>query len=284
MSSFLVTGVGGPAGGNVSGLLLGRGHRLVGTDVRQISLPGIQFRLVPRANDPDFLASILTIAESLNINYIIPTVSEELPVFARGWMWAERFPVAVGSAQAVTIADDKYLTAQALSAAHVPVPRFVLPSQVRSAEDLARLIGWPCISKPRIGRGGREVAWHPEQDWPLIAALDDNSILQEFAPGTDFAPNVFIPKTGDGGCVVVIEKTELKQGIVGNARSVRRVEDVEVGNVALAAARAAGLTGALDIDIRRKANGQPVVLEINARFGANIRHAPEILEAFLKDL
>jgi carbamoyl-phosphate synthase large subunit len=37
----------------------------------------------------------------------------------------------------------------------------------------------------------------------------------------------------------------------------------------------------LDVDIRRRNDGKPVVLEINARFGANIRYAPEVFEAAL---
>jgi carbamoyl-phosphate synthase large subunit len=45
-----------------------------------------------------------------------------------------------------------------------------------------------------------------------------------------------------------------------------------------------GLNGPLDIDIRRKGDGIPVVLEINARFGANIRYAPEILDAVIRQL
>jgi len=79
----------------------------------------------------------------------------------------------------------------------------------------------------------------------------------------------------------VLEKTELKEGRVGNASSVRRVDDADVGTVAIAAARAVGLTGPQDVDIRKRSDGQPVVLEINARFGANIRHAQEVLDATL---
>ena len=41
------------------------------------------------------------------------------------------------------------------------------------------------------------------------------------------------------------------------------------------------LQGPLDVDIRRRADGTPVVLEVNARFGANSAHAPEILTALL---
>jgi carbamoylphosphate synthase large subunit len=80
---------------------------------------------------------------------------------------------------------------------------------------------------------------------------------------------------------VVLEKTELKEGLVGNARSVRRVENPEIADVAIAAAHATGLVGPQDVDIRLRSDGIPVVLEINARFGANIRFAQEVLDATL---
>jgi carbamoylphosphate synthase large subunit len=41
------------------------------------------------------------------------------------------------------------------------------------------------------------------------------------------------------------------------------------------------LTGPVDLDVRRGVDGEPVVLEINARFGANSSHAPEVLDALL---
>ena len=283
MHSFLVTGIGGPAGLSVSTLLLEHNKRVVGTDIRLITLPGVTFYPVPPANAPDFLSAIHAIAESTQVDLIIPTVSEELPVFASGWGWRKEFPVLVSSARAIKIANDKYLTACALSASGVSVPRFALPSQLHSPREVAQKIGWPCISKPRVGRGGREVTWHPEQDWPAIAGLGDGTILQEFASGTDFAPNVYLGQNGVA-IVVVLEKTELKEGIVGNAKSVRRVDASDVAELAAAAASTVGVFGPLDIDIRRRSDGVPVVLEINARFGANIRHAPEVLEAVLSTI
>ena len=49
----------------------------------------------------------------------------------------------------------------------------------------------------------------------------------------------------------------------------------------VAAVEALDLTGPLDLDIRRDDSGTPVVLEINARFGANSAKAPELLGAAL---
>ncbi len=283
MSTFLVTGVGGPAGKNVATMLLERKHRVVGTDMRTLALVGIEFYPVPPAGAPDFLSTIHAIAAREQVDLIIPTVSEELPVFANDWNWQDSLRVLVSPADAVNTANDKYLTAAALSNNGVAVPRFALPSQVHSLEEVARKLGWPCISKPRVGRGGREVTWHPEQDWPAVATLNDHYILQEFAVGTDYAPNVCLGRDGQA-VVVVLEKTELKEGIVGNAKQVKRVDAPDVAELAAAAARTVGLLGPLDIDIRRRKDGVPVVLEINARFGANIRHAPEVLDAVLSAL
>jgi carbamoylphosphate synthase large subunit len=282
VNSYLVTGVGGPAGRSIATSLVERKYRVVGTDIRDITLPGIEFHLVPPADAPDFLSVIHSIALAEQVKMIIPTVSEELPVFASAWKWHHKFPVLVSPAEGIRTANDKYLTACVLSSHGISVPRFALPSQVHSLEDVAGIVGWPCISKPRIGRGGRDVTWHPEQDWPIISALDDRYILQEFAVGTDFAPNVYLARNGQA-VVIVLEKTELKEGIVGNAKQVKRVDAPDVAELAAAAARAMGLLGPLDIDIRRRSDGIPVVLEINARFGANNRYAPEVLDAVLRE-
>jgi len=277
MTTILVSGVGGPAGSNVAKLLLDRGFDVVGTDMRDIEFPGRVFCRVPSAADADYLNATREIAAREKAVLFIPTVSDELTIVAAGW---HGIPAVISAAEAVETANDKYQTAVALSTVGVPVPRFALPSQFHSPQELSEQIGWPCISKPRIGRGGRGVLIREIVDWPEVSVLGDDYILQEFASGIDYAPNVFIDPNGND-LAVVLEKTELKEGRVGNASSVRRVDDAVVGEVAIAAARAAGLTGPQDVDIRKCSDGHPVVLEINARFGANIRFAQEVLDATL---
>ncbi len=279
MTRILVTGVGGPAGYNTTTLLLERGHTVVGADMRHVSLPGITFHRVPAAGDPCFLDELHRLAVQEGIALLIPTVTEELPIVAKGWSQWD-IPAMIGPYQAVYMANDKYLTAEWLASHGVTIPRCCLPSQLSSPADIAPALGWPCLSKPRVGRGGREVTVHNEQNWEAIAALDDRYILQEFMPGTDYAPNVCIGREGKA-VVVVLEKTKLKEGIVGNAAEVQRVTAPDVADLAASAALAMGFIGPLDIDVRRRADDKPAVLEINARFGANIAHAPEILDAAL---
>ena len=120
-------------------------------------------------------------------------------------------------------------------------------------------------------------------DW---ASLPEGQIVQEFIPGTEYGPMVFGTPAHNSAApfAVVVEKTELAHGNVGNAVSTRRLEtgeSMDVGNVAMAAVRALGLTGPVDVDVRRRADGTPVVLEVNARFGANSEAAPELLDAVL---
>ncbi len=284
MARVLVTGAGGPAGRAVSRLLLARGHAVVGVDARELRLSGMAFARVPYAGDPAFLEELRRVAEREGAELLVPTVTEELPVIAPAWSHLSRVPVMIGPADAVCTANDKHLTCRRLSELGVAVPRFCLPSEVRSAREVEQALGWPCLSKPRVGRGGRGVTVRYSSDWPAIQALDDGFILQEFLPGTDYGPNVLLPRGGGSApLVVVLEKTRLKEGIVGNAEEVRRAEVPDVKELAVAAGRSLGFVGPLDVDIRRGADGRPAVLEINARFGANIANAQEVLDAALAD-
>ena len=284
MARILVTGIGGPAGRSVAALLRARGHCVLGVDARDLSPDGVEFSRVALADDPRFLAGLARVAAARGAELLIPTVTEELTVVAAEWDAVSPVPAMIGPAEAVRVANDKLLTCRQLSRAGVAVPRFCLPSEAGSAADVARLLGWPCLSKPRVGRGGRGVVVRYETDWPAMALLDDGYILQEFLPGTDYGPNLFLPRSpGMEATAVVLEKTQLKEGLVGNALEVRRVAASDVLALAVAAARSLGFSGPLDVDIRNGRDGAPAVLEINARFGANIAFAPEVLDAALAD-
>lgn len=282
MALILVTGVGGPAGRSTALLLRARGHDVVGVDLRPVQLPAVPCLQVPAAADPDFVPVLQRLAAELQPALVIPTVSEELPVLAaRRESWGAGV-LAVGPYHAVLEANDKYRTCRRLTSREVPVPRFALPSQLNGATSVAEQLGWPCLSKPRVGRGGRGVRIYQPEDWSPRPVLDDSLLLQEFVPGIEYAPALYLGHRSLA--VTVLEKTRLRDGLVGNAEDVRRVEAPLVAATAFAACRALGLTGAADVDVRLRADGTPVVLEVNARFGANLAHTPEILDALLAEV
>jgi carbamoylphosphate synthase large subunit len=278
---ILVTGAGGPAGSALIRQLTARGIGVIGVDMAEVSLPGVVTYVVPPAADPQMIAALREIVDLHGIDVVIPTVSEELPtVAAAAHDLGAR--VVIGAPDAVEVADDKLTTALCLSAHGVAVPDFGLPSEFASVAHAGDVLGRPFIAKPRVSRGGRGVIVvrsEADIDW---SALDDSTILQSFAPGTEWAPVVQRDPAGLAApFAAVLEKTGLAGGEVGNATGVRPVEHSGVAELALAAAEAVGLAGPVDMDIRAMADGRPVVLEINARFGANSAAAPGLLTAVL---
>lgn len=267
----LLTGAGGPAGRALYPQLIAKGVRVTRVDM----VPGIGVGQVPAARDPLFLKAISQIIASEGIDAIIPTVQEELPVFARAIL---PIPVLISSPDAVDTADDKWLTYHVLNRAGVATPISSTPESINT--EILEIMGERVFSKPRMGRGGRGVTVHENPHSWELAELPEGIIIQEFAGGVEYAPNVFISPNRTE--CVVLQKTELAHGIHGNAVSTEVVDDQEIADLAIKAAKTLGIFGPADVDIRRKDNGEPVVLEINARFGANSMKAPIILEAALE--
>ncbi|WP_246465084.1 ATP-grasp domain-containing protein [Ruania alkalisoli] len=276
----LVTGSGGPAGRALIAMLAERGLDVLGADMAPVMGLPVPTRRLPAAADPLFLTELGALVESESIDLLVPTVSEELPVLASAVareLWPHACGVVIGEADAVRAADDKLVTAQRLRAADVSVPRFARPSQLSSVVEATSWWGAPIVLKPRVSRGGRGVhllSSDRDLDWRMIG---DDQIVQEFAPGIEYAPVVYRPRAGASGDVTVV----LEKSAAGDR--IRRVEAPDVAALALRAAGALGLTGPVDVDVRRDPAGRPVVLEVNARVGANVGLAPELVDAMLAD-
>jgi len=284
----LLTGAGGPAGRALAAQLKSRGIPVLGTDIRELPAgAGITVVPVPAATDPELVSALRRLVIREGINLVIPTVSAELPLLAAyRAAFGTGVRVIIGEPGPVSVAHDKLFTAWQLQSAGIPVPRFGVPSDFADADAAMAALGGPVVVRPRQSRGehpavvidpGSHVEWH---------RLPEGQIVQEFIPGAGYGPMVF-GSPAHNGCapfVVVVEKTELDRGAVGKAVATRRVEvdeAMDVGTVAMAAVGSLGLTGPVDVDVRRRHDGTPVVLDVNARFGANSWRAPELLDAVL---
>jgi carbamoyl-phosphate synthase large subunit len=277
--TVVVTGVGGPAGRAAATWFGARGTRVVGTDVREIAGPAHRLRRVPPALDPSYPEALLALLAEEGAALLVPTVSEELPLVARlrREVRALGCGLAMGAAAGVEIAGDKLRTAEALAARGIAAPRTLPAATPRST--VAAALGLPVLAKPRFGRGGRGVSVLATAADVEAAAPAGEVVWQEFAPGDEFDVNLFLERSGAVTAAVVLRKTALRDGLTGNAAGVARVDDGAVRDLAVTAARALELCGPLDVDVRLGRGGTPVVLEINARLGANALSAPEVLEA-----
>jgi carbamoylphosphate synthase large subunit len=276
--SAFVTGVGGPAGRAAAAFLREHGVATTVADVRPLAEePGL-VRL-PLATEPGFLPALQRELEARETRLLVPTVTEELALVAREReaLRATGCAVFISPAEAAEIASDKWLTVQALERAGVGVPRSLAGRERALVIDA---LGFPLLSKPRRGRGGRGVQIHESLDDFPTASLE--RIYQEFLPGEEYDVNLFAEPGGRPVAVVVLRKTALRDGRVGNAAGVERAHDADVAALAVAASRALQLEGPIDIDVRRARDGRPLVLEVNARIGANVRSADEVLEVMLE--
>ncbi|MGC3995153.1 MAG: ATP-grasp domain-containing protein [Propionicimonas sp.] len=299
MRRLLITGAGGPAGIALGAQLAAGAGDLdlewIGVDIVGLDDPNFPVTsLVPRADDPDYPHGMHEAIARYRPDLLIPTVSDELPQLAvlaealglRAPGLTDGPSIMISAAGPSAIAADKLLTMWVLERARVPIPRFAATTDFA---DTASAIAWgegPVVVKPRISRGGRGVVLVEKPgdlDWTQTGPAQ---IVQTFAGGDEYSPQLYrSPLTGE--CtVVVLHKTELKEGRVGNALTTQRVDGDAVADVvatAIATAQALDLVGPVDMDIRRDADGTPVVLEVNSRFGANSQNAPELLAAVLAE-
>ena len=288
--TILVTGAAGPAGRALGPQLARRAdaarRRVVGVDLAPSPGTGYDvLEAVPAAADPAYDVATLDLLERHRPRLVVPTVSDELPRLAVLVEAAGLGGSVVLSAPGPTaVAADKLLTMWALERQGVAVPRHLPGDVPGSAAEALAWAGGPVVVKPRVARGGRGVHVVEDAGDPAWAGTDASWVVQEFAPGTEYSPQVYRSPV-DGSCVVVVlEKTGRKEGRVGNATAVERVPDGAARDVAALAVRAAealDLVGPLDMDVRRLADGTAVVLEVNSRFGAVSAAAPEILDAVL---
>ena len=279
---ILVTGVGGPAGRNATKYLRQKGYMVIGTDMRHVETEANTFHVVPAADHPDFISALQEIVRNSRASLLIPTVSEELPVIskAKSCLASTGCMVMIAPCAAIATAHDKLLTAQYLEQRNISVPRSLDGSV--SHQEAAATLGFPLIAKPRISRGGRGVVLHSD-----LAELESEHrkgiVYQQFASGQEFDVNLFRDHKGKIQSCVVLAKTQLREGNVGNALAVERVQREDVAEVARGACESIGLTGPADMDIRLDGDGIPRLLEINARLGANVLSAEEVIESLLAE-
>jgi carbamoylphosphate synthase large subunit len=276
--TVLITGVGGPAGRAAATYFAGKGYRVVGTDMREVPSPAGEFRCVPAARDPSFAPALLETATREKAALVVSTVTEELPIVARmrDTLRERGVSLSISRPRGVDVANDKLWTAEELVRAGVAVP-LTFAGRTPQAR-VADALGFPLLSKPRFGRGGYGVVVHHGRA-DLANACSEEVVWQEFLPGQEYDLNLFVERDGSVPAAIVLRKTSLRQGLVGNALGVERVDCPEVEDLGVRAARSLGLEGPIDMDIRLGAEGEPAVLEVNARLGANVLSAREVLDA-----
>jgi carbamoyl-phosphate synthase large subunit len=217
----------------------------------------------PLSTDPSYLETILGICRTERVGLVIPTIDDELAVFASAVpMFASAgVRVAVSPAAAIETCNDKHATWQRLAGRGLPVAETFRP------EDLPADPTFPMFIKPRLGRGG--VGAYPVRDareLDFFLSYVGDPVLQPYLSGTEFTIDVLSDFDGQVIASVPRERVVIRAGVVDRGRTVLDAGLIELGR---ATAEELGAIGAINVQCR-VVDGQPTIFEINPRFSGGV--------------
>jgi carbamoyl-phosphate synthase large subunit len=183
-----------------------------------------------------------------------------------------------GPDESVRIGCNRYQTARRLGDLGIPVPVSCPGSETFDPEELVHLCGLPLVARPQpVGDRGRTRLLTSVED--LRRERRHDLVFQELLPGPGYLVELFRspgPATGGVQACVTLRKVETEWRHVVE---LERSRDSDVRDLAGGAAIALGLHGPLEIDVRRRADGNPAVTEVRVGVGPSIDRAPEVLDA-----
>lgn len=241
--------------------------RVVTTDMNPLS-PALYFGhkhyIVPLTTDKHYIPIIESICDAEDVNLIIPTIDDELPIFGRSMGRFEQagIHVAVSSERTSKICNDKYETYLFCLAQGIKAPVTRLTSQL----DYSRL-RFPVYVKPRFGRGSVNVFLvnNATQLRSFLEYVPD-AIVQDQLQGTEYTVDVLCDFNGQVISIVPRERLVIRAG-VSDKGITRRHIDV----MAFAKDIAEKLEIVGPANIQCKWDGHEVrLIEVNPRFSGGI--------------
>jgi carbamoyl-phosphate synthase large subunit len=261
-----VSGTGGGAGQSVLKALAETDYEVVALDGEPLGAglyTTTTSHLIPYANSPDFVDTVLEICRKENISYYFPGLDAELPILTKA---VERFKAAgitlvVSSPDVVTLSDNKLLTHDVLSKHGINVPE---THDMATTDPNTIPLSYPFILKEREGGARSQNLYlikNKEQLDGLIKRGVDfsNYVAQEYIEGDEYTCGSV---NFDGECMgVIVMRRILRDGDTYKCFSVKNeVIEAEVRKIMTAIKP----FGACNVQLRLK-DGKPYIFEVNAR-------------------
>jgi len=213
---------------------------------------------IPMASAPGFLGALKALCADLHIDVLVPGVDEELSVVAHA---RSSFPCAVllPPAGFVDIHLDKLASQAHWKALAIPVP------ETESLPHRRRVV-FPCVVKPRSGRGSRHVAIvRSEEELQAHVVLcrrrPEDFVAQELLEGEEYTVTVVADVSGRLRAVVPV-RVALKRGITLRATT---DADDRVMSACVAMHGASPVAGCFNIQLIKTASGDVRPFEVNPR-------------------
>jgi carbamoyl-phosphate synthase large subunit len=251
-----------------SALALGLELTVIATDLDPAMAAACQFAdlafATPACSTPECTERLLEICASHAVDLLVPTIDTELPGLS---LAAPRFlaagtAVSISTPELVAISRDKLRTACILAAHGISTPRSGTIDDVMASAGSWR---WPLIVRPRGGSSSIGVHLVASPDELADLRLPADAFAQEFERGEEYTVNLFFDRSGALRCAIPHLRREVRAGEVakGITRRHPRLEELawDLGRILQ------GARGTLCFQAIVNERGEPVVFEINGRFG-----------------
>jgi carbamoyl-phosphate synthase large subunit len=271
--TILRTAVGSPPAMGLITELKKKKVRIIGVDCDPVSA-GLYLcdkgYVVPRGDDPRFLSEILKICDVEKPNMIISGPEEEVLTLSKNKKLFDERDVLLlcPNYKTVKICADKFRTWENFKKLSVPVP------QIYREND----IEFPCIIKPRWGRGSQKIfKVNTPKELKLFLKKVENPVIQEYVSGIECTIDTFADLKGRPLSIVPRIRLQVESGISIKGMT---VYDEQIINYCQKIVKRFKLVGPACIQCI-KTEKEVKFTEVNTRFGGgsilSIKADPSIL-------
>lgn len=268
MIKVLFTG-GGGAGNEALWRLLGHRYTLHFGDADPIAIdpciPEDRRHQLPWASDSDFVGKMADLCRRLGIDLLVPGVDEELLALARNSNVLAPTRLLLPHADYVETMLDKLHMVMSLSEKKIPVPLS------RTLADDLKGFRFPCISKPRSGRGSRDVrVLNSIADAMSLNSTLGNAaekmLVQDKVEGVEYTVQM-VADAKRRLCAIVPVRVGIKRGI-----TIRAETEAEPRVIAACHAihQAIPTEGCYNIQLMLTTGGNVLPFEINPRISTTL--------------
>jgi carbamoyl-phosphate synthase large subunit len=225
---------------------------------------GHKHHIVPLTTDKYYIPIIESICDAEDVNLVVPTIDDELPIFGRSLHRFEQvgIEVAVSSERTSNICNDKYETYLFCKKNGINTPETRLAAEVRFDE-----LRFPVYIKPRFGRGSVNVFLvRNETQLRLFLEYVPDAIVQDELPGTEFTVDVLSDFNGRVLSIVPRERLVIRAGV--SDKGITRKNE-EVISFAKQVSEKLRIVGPANIQCKWDSRGVSLI-EVNPRFSGGI--------------
>lgn len=260
--NVLVPGAGGPAAiGAIKSLkMCGFDGKIIATDCNPLSAGfylADKHYVLPQASAPDFFTVAKEVIEREHIDAILPTSGFDIFPYSRHReeLKAAGITAVISDIEVLEICNNKWETYNRLK------EHFDLPLTSLDYRD----IGLPCVAKPRLGKGSRDIfVCRDVEELEYTSSNRQDLIYQEHLPGAEYTLDVLSDLDGTPLLAVPRLRIETRGGVSVKGRIVL---DPKIQKLGMDIADVVGLIGPSCIQVKQDREGILKLVEINARMG-----------------